>query len=463
MKKLIIILLCCILLVACGGNDEVSNVSSNPSDDISEESTVNPDPLAVLPDADFKGDKAVIWTTDLSLVKSENAYDSALKKVMQERIDSIENKLNVEIVIEQKTSAEITKALESGENCPDLVIMPSSQSAINSTNGIYANMWSLPYFGEAAKTLGGVAEEQTINNSLYMLTGGFNFAPQNTLVVYANRDLAESAGMRFPSYAVAEGTWTVAKMQEYIAAVSTVAGKPSADIEKDIFGITSAGLDTKSLINVLWNGSGIDYFGVAKGKPLYAEFDYTLGKAATEAVKTLVDSSTRLSDNSGIDTVKAFRDGKVMFCVTYFNQFMNDDLITGFDWEILPLPKINEQQADYSSTLTEAMCISVPAASEDSYRAGLLLSSWILASRDIEPTLEQFYITYSSTDNNNTVMMQTVFDTTHYTLTELYSSVYTINNVGRNLIASSVTDGIDLERYIRWQDEQMNETAEKFK
>ena len=108
------------------------------------------------------------------------------------------------------------------------------------------------------------------------------------------------------------------------------------------------------------------------------------------------------------------------------------------------------------------MCISVPAAQNDSYRSGLVLSAWLLASRDMEHTLEQYYITYTSTDNKNTVMMQTVFDTTHYTLTELYSSIYTINSVGRNLIASSVTDGINLERYIRWQDEQMNQTAEKF-
>ncbi len=463
MKRLLILLLCCILLVSCGGNEGGGDISSQVSDEISEESLLNTDPLSVLPDTDFNGDKTVIWTTDLSLVKPENAYDSALKKVMQERIDAIENKLNVEIVIEQKTSAEITNALQSGENCPDLVVMSSSQSAMNSQNGLYANMWSLPYFTEAAKALNGVAEEQTINNSLYMLTGGFSFAPQNTLVVYANRDLIKKAGIRHPSYAVADGTWTISKMQEYISAVSTVAGKPSADIEKDIFGFTSAGLDTKSLINVLWNGSGIDYFGVTKGKPLYAEFDYTLGEQATKAVKALMDSNTRLNDNGDVDTVKAFRNGKVLFCVTYFNRFLNDDLITEFDWEILPLPKISEGQAEYSSTLTEAMCVSVPSALGDSYKAGLVLSSWILASRDMEHTLEQYYITYSSTDNKNTVMMQTVFDTTHYTLTELYSSIYTINSVGRNLIASSVTDGIDLERYIRWQDEQMNQTAEKFK
>lgn len=463
MKRLLILLLCCILLVSCGGNDDVSDVSTDLSETESEDTELNADPLAVLPDADFEGDKTVIWTTDLSLVKPENAYDSALKGVMQERIDSIENKFNVEIVIEQKTSAEITKALQSGENCPDLVIMPSSQSAVNSVNGLYTNMWSLPYFNEAANELGGIAEEQTINNSLFMLTGGFNFAPQNTVVVYANRDLIEKAGMRVPSYAVADGSWTVEKMQEYIAAVSTVAGKPSADIETDIFGFTSAGFDTKSLINALWNGSGIDYFGVSKGKPLYAEFDYSLGEAATDAVKKLMDSNTRLNDSGDIDTAKAFRDGKVLFCVTYFNKFMNNGIITEFDWEILPLPKINDRQENYSSTLTEAMCVSVPAALKDSYKAGLILSGWILASRDMEHTLEQYYITYSSTDNKNTVMMQTIFDTTHYTLTELYSSIYTINSVGRNLIASSVTDGIDLERYIRWQDEQMNQTAEKFK
>lgn len=464
MKRIFaLLLLSLLLLTSCGGDKGGSDVSSDVSEEISEEAVTETDPLAVLPDADFEGAKTVIWTTDLSLVKPENAYDTALKGVMQERIDSIENKLNIEIVIEQKTSAEITKALQSGENCPDLVVMPSSQSAMNSHNGLYTNTWSLPYFADAAKALSGVAEEQTINNSLYMLTGGFNYAPQNTLVVYANRDLIEKAGMRLPSYAVADGTWTIAKMQEYIDAVSTVAGKPSADIATDIFGFTSAGLDTKSLINVLWNGSGIDYFGVSKGKPLYAEFDYALGQQATDAVKSLMNSGTRLNDNGDVDTVKAFRDGKVLFCITYFNKFTGNSLIKEFDWEILPLPKISEEQESYSSTLTEAMCISVPAAQKDSYRSGLVLSAWLLASRDMEHTLEQFYITYTSTDNKNTVMMQTIFDTTHYTLTELYSSIYTINGVGRNLIASSVTDGINLERYIRWQDEQMNQTAEKFK
>lgn len=464
MKKFITILLCALLLVSCGTEGDVSTeISQEMSEEVSEEQVLPKDPLSILPDGDFDGDKTVIWTTDLALTTPDNAYDSSLKKIMQERIDSIENKFNTEIVIEQKTSAEITEAVKTGENCPDLVIMPSTQSSMNSVNGYYANLWSLPYFSTAAKTLGGAAEEQTINNSLYMMTAPFLFAQQNTLVVYANRDLITEAGLRSPAYAVADGTWNTDKMLEYIAAASTVAGKPSADIEKDIFGFASVGLDTDSLINVLWNGSGIDYFGKTMGKPLRAEFDYEAGKQATAAVKNLINSGTRFTATAQIEPETLFRNGKSVFCVTYFTNFMGENLITEFDWEILPLPMNTTTQQTYSSTITEAMCISVPAAKEDSHRAGLILSAWILASHEIEDTLLQYYITYSSTDNVNTYMMSTVFDTVHYTLTELYSSIYDINSVGRKLIATSVTDTITLETYIRWQDTQMDITAEKFK
>ncbi len=464
MKRFITILLCALLLVSCGTDGDVSTeISEEVSEEVSEELILPEDPLSVLPDADFGGDETVIWTTDLYHILPDNAYDSSLKKIMQERIDAIENKFNTQIVIEQKTSSEITEAVKSGENCPDLVIMPAKQSSLNSVNGYYANMWSLPYFSTAAKTLGGAPEKQTINNSLYMFTAPFLYAQQNALVVYANRDLIKEAGLRNPSFAVADGSWNMDKLQEYISLTSTVAGKPSADVEKDIFGFCSVGLDTDSLINVLWNGSGIDYFGETMGKPLKAEFDYYAGKESTEAVKLLFNSGTRFTATAQIEPEALFRNGKSVFCVTYFNQFLGENLITEFDWEILPLPMTTTGQDGYSSTITEAMCISVPAAKEDSHRAGLVLSAWILASHEIEETLLQYYISYYSTDNANTYMMATVFDTVHYTLTELYSSVYDINNVGRKLIATSVTDNITLETYIRWQDAQMEITAEKFK
>ena len=466
MKKLFTILLSCLLLVSCAGgdfNETSGEISQNVSSTQKEESSLPLDPLEVLPNENFEGSETVIWTTDLSVADPSYAYDTALKNIMQERIDSIENKFDTTIVIEKKTAAEIKKALESGENCPDMVIMTSKDGATAGVNGLLMNMWSLPYFSEAAKALGGEAEEQTINNSLYMLTGAFNYTQQNALVVYANRDLIKAKGMRDPAYCVDDGTWTVDKMFEYINAVSTVAGKPTGDIETDIFGYTSVGLDTKSLTNVFWNGSGIKYFGETMGKPLKAEFDYELGKQATNATKKLMESSTKLTESSGVNTKQAFLNQRVLFCVTYFNQFLGENKIEDFDWEILPLPKTSNEQESYCSPVTEALCVAVPAAKEDSYKAGLFLSAWLLASRDIESTLHRYYITHNSSDNANTVMMYEVFNTVSYPVTELYSSIYNINSVGRELIATSVTDNIDLGKYIRWQDKQMEQTAEKFK
>lgn len=464
MKKLLAILLSCLLLVSCGGGEEISQ--SEVSEEVSqtEENVPLPeDPLSVLPDGQFGGAETVIWTTDPAVADPAYAYDTALKKIMQERIDAIENKFDTKIVIVKKTEAEIKSALNSGENCPDIVFMPSKTASTLAVNGKLANMWSLPYFSEATRALDGEAEQQTINNSLFMLTAPFNHAQQNSIVIYANRDLIESKGMRDPAFAVDEGNWTVDKMMEYINAVSTVAGKPTGDVETDIFGYTALGLDSKSLINAFWNGSGIDYFGTTMGKPLKAEFDYELGKEATAAAKKLFDSSTKLTDSDSVDGEKAFLDGRVLFCVTYFNKFLGENAIEGFDWEILPMPKTSAEQENYYSPVTEAMCIAVPSANDDSYSAGLVLSAWILSSTEIEPTILRYYITHNSSDNANTVMMYEVFNTTHYPLTELYSSVYNINSVGRELIATSVTDNIDLGTYIRWQDQQMEQTVEKFK
>ncbi len=463
MKRLLAILLSCVALVSCGGGQELSQ--SEVSEEISkaEENVLTADPLSILPDGQFGGAETVIWTTDPAVADPAYAYDTALKKIMQERIDSIENKFDTKLVILQKTEAEIKNALNSGENCPDIVFMPSKTAATLAVNEKLANMWSLPYFSEGAAATNGEAEEQTVNNSLYMLTGAFNLTQQNSLVVYVNRDLIKAKGMRDPAFAVDEGSWTADKMLEYINAVSTVAGKPTGDVETDIFGYTALGLDSKSLINTIWNGSGIEYFGKTMGKPLKAEFDYEFGKKATAAAKKLFESSTKLTHSDSVDGEKAFLDGRVLFCITYFNKFLGENAIEGFDWEILPMPKVSAEQESYYSPVTEAMCIAVPAANDDSYSAGLVLSAWILASRDMEPTLLRYYITHNSSDNANTVMMYEVFNTTHYPLTELYSSVYNINSVGRELIATSVTDNIDLGTYIRWQDPQMEQTVEKFK
>ncbi len=467
MKRLIAILLCTLLLCSCGaGADTSFTESETASQAVSQETSeyvMGADPLAVLPDADFGEQDIVIWTTDPALVIPGEAYDTSLQKILQERIDAIENKFNTNIVIEVKTSAELTDGLKYDRVLPDLVIMSSNQSAMNSISGLYSNLWSLPYFTEAQKSLGGLAQEQTINNSLFMLTGPFMYAPQNALALYVNRDMLVEAGMRFPSYAVEDGTWTDEKMKEYMLAVSTSVGKDSPDTERDIFGVTTLGMDTKTLINAFWNASGIDYFGETMGKPLRAEFDYIAGEQATDFAEYITESGVLLKDGNDSARKNAFMEGRSLFCLTYFNTFTGENRITEFDWEVVPLPKVYEGQKDYSSPLTEAMCISVPAKCGDSYRAGLIVSAFILSSYEIKQTLEDYYIAHTSPDNENTVMMQRIFASTHYTKTELYSAIYNIASVGKNLIATSVTDGIDLGTYIRWQDPQMEQTAEKFK
>ncbi len=466
MRKIIcaLLLAVCLPLAACAA-DIPDTSEPDRSDDESKAGTISV-PLDVLPDMEYNQSEFVIWTTEPSVVTENDAVASSISKVFAERTDELENKFDVAISAVVMSKSEILSSLRSGkaagtDGC-DLILMPSDSAGTAAAEGCLVNMWSLPYFSAAAKSLDGLAEEQTINNSLYMLASNDSFAAQNAVSVYYNRDIISKNGLKDPYYAVINGTWTVDLMLEYIKACSTVADKRSPDIKTDIFGFTCEGLDYTDLINSVWNGSGIEYFGTTMGRPIYAEFDESRGKAATAAAKALIDSNTLLYDKS-VNGSDVFLSGRVVFCLTVFNRYLTDGSLNGMNWGIAPMPKTESGQEGYSCMLPEALCLCVPAGTADSERAGLLLSGWIIASGEAEDALLKFYITYCSTDNMNTVMMQTVFDSVQFTKTELYSGIYRINEVGRKLIAASVTDGIDLLKYIRWQDSYVTAAMEKFK
>lgn len=219
------------------------------------------------------------------------------------------------------------------------------------------------------------------NCKLFTIAGDINYYDDYAvLAIFYNKALCEDLGFDQPYDSVAAGKWTFEKFTQMANASSAdLNGDGAIKIKDDQFGYVNHGHSILHLIYALGEKmSTVDESGV-----ITVNQSENLVNIVGELYDFHKSNQAVCITASYDDYIKSFKDGRTMFyaeVVGGLSTFrdMEDD------FGVLPVPKRNEEQKDYSAYVSNGWttAFAIPLTSKDPERAGAVLTVMSAFSSD---------------------------------------------------------------------------------
>ena len=236
---------------------------------------------------------------------------------------------------------------------------------------------------------GAIANDLTIGGKQLAAMGDINIMDNNaTWAVFFNKALLVDNGLDMPYDMVNEGTWTYDQFHQMSQAVATdLDGNGSMD-DQDLWGTVGAAENT----TFLFFSSGErftekDANDIPQLKSLsdrtYSVLEAIFAIQCDNESTLLVENAQKSYSNAWSDLIRAnFRNDLSLF---YVAGLLTYTLMREMESEygLLPLPKLDEAQANYCTTINQGNCstVTVPISCTDPDAVGFMLETLAYESR----------------------------------------------------------------------------------
>lgn len=437
-KILAIIFALCISILAIGCENVEYPSTSTPAE---ESKTVYEQIEEELPEPE-KGENGeiikqtfTIATDEKEVYLQEENVSGSISKAVEKRNTFLYDKYGAEInVIEiapNDLAKELKLALESGTNYCDMISVSAKESTKLYTLGLLGDMSKLPEFDIAnayfdAKN----AQALATNNSVYMLADPTTQFYGEAYVLFFNRDLVEKVGGKDPEILVMQGKWTWDAFNEVArAAAPKVYANASSDLTIDTFGF-GAYYNQGTFPLVMWTSAGTKLVDNTYKNTVELSMSVEEIQAIAKPLQNAYNTRGRYP-MEGEDVANAFKNGRLAFMVHKFSYFYS--LRTeneGENYGFLPLPKLSEDQTGYNCLVSsDARVISIPKTLDDDTEArkrfvSLVISATCASGRKtVKQAFINEHIGLYLTDNEETVMLETICDSATFDFANVYGSV----------------------------------------
>lgn len=299
------------------------------------------------------------------------------------RAETMKEKYGVSITTDEhytggySSFSSLSKEYISGDTTFDMCICRILDIAKLTVNGYLYDLTDVPHLDLSKPWWDqSVVKDSTIAGSVYFASGDISTLVNDFVCCVAfNKDMFKTATGEDTSVLyklVADGEWTLDKLDEYSKFVSEDLNLDNIYDSRDKFGLTI--WDSRVVATVHAGGDKIVTLGDdgLMTLTLYSE-------RAAAAVEKLINIS--LNDyclnmsgmSGGVDWKTIFKDGKALFTMASFNSldyFRNLET----DYGILPQPKNSADQGSYYSSIVSvhASFFCMPAIQEDAGRSGAI-------------------------------------------------------------------------------------------
>lgn len=377
------------------------------SDGISENTTTSGDPNA-------STDTATSDSTSLAAEIPDVKYDGYEFKILGGKIDStsyavqeeifadeqngeplndalydrnkmVEDKLGVTIVkVESDNVAQdMSKSVMAADEAYDAVLdtITSHVSGIN--GGVVSDLNELVYIDiDKPWWNKNAIDTASIANKSYLLFGDLNYSDKNsTWALVFNKRLYEENGLEEPYEMVRSGEWTLEKLEEQCRDITQDLNGDTVLDHNDRWGLLSSdsaviGFITSCGIKTIeTDASGEFVFSLDSERnvdalsSLYSFFSNGQIQLRAQAMDGLVP-------DIWTEIINIFKEGRALYRITTLS-----DVSTMRDMEddfgILPLPKLDEEQDRYYSTIGSwhSVFLCAPSVQENAERTGAILEA----------------------------------------------------------------------------------------
>jgi len=427
---LLVLSLACLCACNSGGNDESTAESL-----VSEETDGSKGASEWVEELDnvnekYSGQTFKVVSTSASLFL--DSEKTPIAKAVSNRNLLVEQKMGITVDCVEKTAAEIEKelraAISKNQKYADLICAPADVLANLAEEGLLENLYSLPYTDFSAGYINKAElESQTVNNTMYMLSGLLTMDIGGTVGVFYNKSMLSGAGAD-PVALVKNGTWT---WDAFTNISKTVNGN-------GVYAVDSL-LSDKELAAAVYGSCGGHIITAGTDKPATAAFDSALSNQTALILNNLLNNSTYTPDYDNKEAAEAFNNGKTAFIiarldnVSLFNSTKNE-------WGLAPLPKLSADQSGYCSpVMSGALAVAVPRCGDSAF-SGFTLNALLAASTDdLQTALMQTYVNYHFWSNSAASMLNLIAETKRIDLGIMYSSLKAVADIGMDLLANQST------------------------
>ena len=402
MKKKLSLCLCLVMLLSalasCGGGSTETESQTNtntPSESTDSETTPAeteaPKAESTLTITDFGGrDYRMISTNQDNRQVDINATEltgSTLNDLVYNRNFHVMELYNVKMVAEDieynKINDMVKKDATSGDTSYELYLSNYSANAL-ATQGYLYDFYTMPHVNlKNAWWDQNEISDMTIRNKLYMAIG--DISPTELLTsecILFNKALFDANGISYPYEDALNGTWTFDKLLAIADGKTTdLNGDGEIKVDDDMFSLTC------------WNDYGTALFYGAGGD--VSHFDADGNVALDIDVEKFTDIYNKIyaltnGTKANYETEKhersfqVFAEGRAFFCGITFQKIETFLREMEDDYGVLPNPKFDENQQNYSTCVSGAgSMVIVPKTCTDPEYVGSMLEAMAAISYDM--------------------------------------------------------------------------------
>ncbi len=407
MKKHILALLCLALLTssmaACGNSTSSETTADTASTSTVEETvaeTEAPKAADTLTVTDFAGRDYRMISTDQDGravdIVAEELTGATLNDLVYNRNTRVSELYNVKMSAERNEdygaiNNTVKKDAQAGDMTYDLYLTNYTANALASGGFLY-DFYAMPHVDLSQQWWDqNEKEDLTIGGKLYMAIG--DISPTELLTsecMLFNKVLFDDNGMEYPYEAALNGEWTIDMLLTLTDGLTTdLNGDGEIKVEDDLFSVTCWG----DYAQTLFYGMGGDMSYVDDSGKVVLDIDVEQCAAIYEKAYALLkgNQGNYEYDGNGTPTMEAhersfktFAEGRAYFCGITFQKietFLRD---MEDDYGVLPNPKFDTAQKNYSTCVSGAgSMVVVPKSCTDPEFVGSLLEGMAAISYDM--------------------------------------------------------------------------------
>lgn len=281
-------------------------------------------------------------------------------------------------------AATVEQLVTAGDDTYQVAMLNLMNGGYLMTKGMLSDLSQMPHMDMSKSWWDGtIADDLTIGGKQLAAMGDINIMDNNaTWAVFFNKKLMVDNGMDMPYSLVHEGKWTYEKFHEMSQVVANdLDGNGTMD-DQDLWGTVGAAENT----TFMFFSSGErftqkDENDIPQMKPLsdrtYSVLEEIFAIQCDNNSTLLVENAQKSYNNAWSDLIRAnFRNDLALF---YVAGLLTYTLMREMESEygLLPLPKLDEAQEDYCTTINQGNCstVTVPISCQDPDGVGFMLEA----------------------------------------------------------------------------------------
>lgn len=288
------------------------------------------------PKMDYDGKSFIFTCVSSEAVFGTAEGETVLSREKYNRINTLGDRLNVNIIVTETSYDEMVKGLSDSAGADvvytHMMTVNASKIGTLSYNELIGNFRELPFIDLTKPYYDAdVIAQLSTPTGIYAVYGDGTRDYESLGAVYYNQRLAESLGYGELEGVVREGAWTLDKMSECVKTAHTAYTEGSGYL-------AAAGNDTEQMLRYFFVSSGMESVTQNNKGKLVAQENGALGDRVVGAMKTLLSSYH--GGNNDNSAITAFRDAGSLFLVGSVGSVK--DIYNMSDvWGILPMPTVD--------------------------------------------------------------------------------------------------------------------------